>query len=95
MNNFDIDTKELYSLGMDIMKLANELNEEVDELFSKLCSINTTMGVWTGESATDFVANAKIEKTEYVKLKNSLYKYGKTLCDIATEYDNTILKVGV
>ena len=94
MNNFDIETKELYLLGSDIMKLSNELNEEFEELFKRLTGVNTTTGEWIGESADSFVASAKIEKLEYIKFKNSLYNYGKTLCDIATEYDNATTKVG-
>lgn len=94
MNNFDIDTKELYNLGSDIMRLSNELNEEFEELFKRLININTITGEWIGESANRYTAKAKLEKTEYIKFKNSIYNYGKSLCDIATEYENASAKVG-
>lgn len=93
--NFDIDTKTLHSLGCDIMNLATEFNEEVETLFSKLNSITRVEGEWSGLSANSYVARAKIEKGDFVKFKNSLYKYGKTLCDIADEYDSAITKAGV
>ena len=94
MNDFEIDTKELYTLGSDIMKLSGELNEEFEELFKRITNVNKTTGEWIGNSANEFVARAKLEKVEYVKFKNSLYNYGKSLCDIATEYENAMAKVG-
>ena len=95
MNNFDIDTKELYNLGSDIMKLSNELNEELEGLFNRITNMSKVTQEWVGDSANEYVRKAKIEKADYIKYKNSLYKYGKTLCDIAVEYDNAIAKVGV
>ena len=95
MNNFDIDTKELYNLGSDIMRLSNELNEEFEGLFNRLAGMSKKTGEWVGDSANSYIDKTKIEKSDYIKYKNSLYNYGKTLCDIATEYETNISKVGV
>lgn len=92
MNNFDIDTKELYTCGQDIMKLSNELSTLIEELFTKLNAINK--GIWIGPSANEYVRRTKLQKLEYTRLKNSLYLYGKNLSDIASEYELAKTKVG-
>ena len=92
MNNFDIDTKELYALGMDITLLSKELNEELSNLFMNLSNINHN--VWKGVSANEFARRANIEKIEFLKFSDSVYKYGKSLCDIAEKYDSAVMKVG-
>lgn len=94
MNSFDIDTKELNQCGIDIMELSSELNDAFVELFDRLSNINTKTGEWIGNSANEYVKQIKVEKAEYINFKNSIYKYGKTLCEIAAEYEAAIKKVG-
>lgn len=92
-NSFDINTKELYESGMEIKKICNAINDDINILFEKYEKI--TSGCWVGDSAEGFVEKSKTFRVELNKFVEWLIKYGDCLCDIANEYDTFPEKVGV
>lgn len=91
MANISVDTKKMQESGRDILNLANELNEAIQMLYSKISSITTTSsGVWVGNSATEFVRRANVDKKQYIELKNQLAGCGKFLIETADKYDASV-----
>lgn len=95
MSKVDIETKELYLCGQDIMQLTNELNEQFETLFNRIDRINKNTFEWVGTSSNEFVRRSNIEKKEYYRIKDELYNYGKILTEIANEYENLSSEIGV
>lgn len=95
MSKVDIETKELYLCGQDIMQLTNELNEQFETLFNRIDGINKNTFEWVGTSSNEFVRRSNIEKKEYYRIKDELYNYGKILTEIANEYENLSSEIGV
>lgn len=93
MAEIQVDTKKLNECGNEIMKLANELNEELDMLFKRIENIPTVTHEWVGDSANKFAALSKIDKVQYYTLKDALYNHGKYLVESANLLDSTIQAV--
>lgn len=90
MADIQVDTKRLNECGNEIMKLANEFNEELDMLFKRIENIPTVTHEWVGDSANKFVALSKIDKVQYYILKDALYSEGKYLVESANLLNSTI-----
>lgn len=89
MSNLLVDIDKLNESGQDIIRLSRELNEEFNALFSRISNITNT-GEWIGQAAEDFVRRTNLEKIQYLKMKDSIYKYGKSLLDVCDEYKKAI-----
>ena len=74
MSNLLVDIDKLNENGQDIIRLSRELNEEFNALFSRISNITNT-GEWIGPAAQDFVRRTNLEKIQYLKMKDSIYKY--------------------
>lgn len=90
MANVNIDTGKIREAGNEMIKLSNELNSNVNDLFDRLVKIPTVSFEWVGESALEFSRIANAEKIDYVNLRKSLYSYGKFLVDTAEEMERAI-----
>lgn len=93
MGNLVVDTKKLNESGQDIISLTRELNEEFSALFTRIANMNTRTFEWVGSAAEEFIRRTNIEKVQYTKMVNTLNKYGKTLVDVAQEYESYANKV--
>jgi len=94
MANLNVDTKKLKESGQDIISLARELNEEFTALFSRISNMATRTYEWVGPSSQQFITRTNLEKTQYRKLIQTLYKYGKILVDASNEYELVAKKKG-
>lgn len=90
MANINMDTVKMRENGKDIMQLTSDLNELLINLYKRIELMPSTTLEWTGNSAFEFVRRLNVEKTEYFKMKDILYKYGKALVDSAEEVENKI-----
>ena len=93
MGNLVVDTKKLNESGQDIKSLTRELNEEFSALFTRIANMNTRTFEWVGSASEEFIRRTNIEKVQYTKMVNTLNKYGKTLVDVAQEYESYANKV--
>ncbi len=93
MGNLVVDTKKLNESGQDIISLTRELNEEFSALFTRIANMNTRTFEWVGSASEEFIRRTNIEKVQYTKMVNTLNKYGKTLVDVAQEYESYANKV--
>lgn len=92
MENLIVDTKKLNESGQDIIRLTREMNEEINSLFSRISSMNTITREWIGSASAEFIKRSNIEKIQYIKLINSLNKYGQFLIDASNDYDYNVKK---
>lgn len=88
-----IDTNKLRESSQDIISLTKELNEEFNMLFNRISNMSTKTLEWVGAASTDFIRRSNIEKGQYMKIINSLNKYGKLLNEAANNYDSAINKL--
>ena len=86
MANLVVDTNKLNECGQDIIALTKELNEEFNALFSRISNMSSKTYEWVGNAANDYIRRTNLEKKQYIKLINSLNKYGKELIEIASDY---------
>lgn len=94
MGNLIVDTKKLSESGNDILTLTSELKEEFEALFARITNMNTRTFEWVGPASEDFIRRTNIEKIQYIKILDTLNKYGKILTYAAQEYENSAKKIG-
>ena len=90
MANLNVDTTKLREAGNEIIKLSNEFNSNVNDLFDRLVKMPIVSNEWVGESAQEFSRIANVEKIDYMNLRKSLYSYGKFLVDTAEDIERAI-----
>lgn len=93
MENINIDTQKIRECGQDIMSLSVELNEIITTLFDHINTLNNKTGEWKGASATKFIADASVDKIQYLKMKESIYQSGKYLTTYADSMERVINEV--
>lgn len=93
MAEIKVDTIKMRECGNDIMQISNEIGSELDNLFDRITKMPIKTFEWTGLAAQAFASKAKLEKIQYVELKNSLYQYGKYLVEQANRLDGRISKL--
>lgn len=92
MANIQVDTVKMRNAGNDIIRLTNEFNEAINTLYSRISSINSSNGGWSGAAADEFIRRSNVEKKQYVALKDELLKCGKVLINAADKYENSTNK---
>ena len=93
MKDINMDTQRIRECGNDIMSLSVELNEIITVLFNHINTLNNKTGEWKGNSANHFIADANIDKIQYLKMKDSIYQNGKYLTDYADSMEKIINEV--
>ena len=79
----DLDTNRIRECGQDIIRLTNELNELIHGLFDRICNMPEVAQEWVGVSANEYARIAKIDKIQYLTLKDELCQEGKFLVEQA------------
>lgn len=92
MTQINIDTTKIRECGTEIIELSKEMNEIITIMFNRISNITTT-GEWIGVSAASFIEEAKIDKIQYLNIKNNIYSYGKFLLDYADTMEQKINEV--
>lgn len=85
----NIDTVKIKQCGKDIVELTKELNEIIDDLYTKLINISAN-GQWQGNSAIAYSNKASLERLDALEFTKKLTEYGVGLMDLSTKYENTI-----
>ncbi|MEG1495121.1 MAG: hypothetical protein RR047_03240 [Bacilli bacterium] len=88
MANLKVDTVKMRECGKDITNLGKELNEALNQLYTRISNMPDTTGEWTGPSATEFVRKINIDSIQYRQFSNNIVEYGKFLLTEAEEIDN-------
>ena len=84
------DGDKLISCGEDIMSLAKQYNDLIDELFIKLSKIKET--AWSGTSANLYTTQIMANKTEFKLIGSSINTYGKVIKNTGISINNVIRK---
>lgn len=87
MTKIDIDTTKMKECGTDMITLSLELKEQINGLFDALLA---SKNYWIGESNEIFLNHVNIEKIQYYKFANSLYKEGKFILESAQKIEEKI-----
>jgi len=93
MAEIKVDTTKMRESGQDIMKIALELESELNNLFNRISNMPTLTREWTGEAAELFARCSQAEKVQYMQLKDTLYSYGNYLNYCAELFENDINKM--
>ncbi len=84
-----LNTEKMKVTAQDIMSLSDELNIVLDDLFDKITNISKCK-IWVGDAAEKYISKVNIEKKDYINFSKTVYKYGKTLNDVANNYDDKL-----
>lgn len=93
MNEINIDTVKMKEKGNEIIAQVEELKLTINEMFRRIENIPNATLEWTGDSAYQFVALAKLDKVQYYNYADDLYKYGKYLIDCAENFEKLIKEI--
>lgn len=87
----NIDTSKIKKTGEDMIKLSEELNNLIDELYLRLYNMNKTTGEWVSNFANLYVKETQlIDRKDAISFKDTLYKFGANLVNSANKYEKEI-----
>lgn len=88
-----VDTDRLKKCGNDIVKLSNELDILLEQLYSKIYNMPIVTCEWVGASAELFARQAiNVDKPVSFEFKKRLCDFGTDLISAANKYENAIKK---
>lgn len=93
MANIECDTKKIKSCGEDIVALADDFENIVQNLFTHINNIDKGEEGWKGEDADKYITSVIKDKEIYLTLYNSLKKLGLAYQETADKLEDTIRKV--
>ena len=85
------DGDKLIECGEDIIKLCDEYNMLISDLFEKLYKINN---YWSGSSADSYKQRILLDKSQYLLFGNHLKNYGKVLSNTGKNINYVVKKWG-
>lgn len=84
----NVDTEQVKKSGYDIIKLSNDLNKIIDNLYFKIYNMPIVTKEWVGNSSEIFAKRANdVDKKDLLAFVNCLYKFGECLIDSAEKYE--------
>lgn len=86
------NTTEIETISKDIISLANDLNNEINSLFSRLSNVPYGTKEWSGNQALKYFNIIASDKKQYNELASNLKDIGYKLRDNANEIRNCINK---
>ena len=87
----NIDTAKIKKTGEDMIKLSEELNQIIDELYLRIYNMNKTTGEWVSNSAALYVKEVNsVDRKDAISFKNTLYEFGTNLVNSANKYEKEI-----
>lgn len=89
----DINSSYIKESGYDMIGLTNEIKEIIDDTFSMIANMSMETGAWQGKAAEEFVLASKIDKSNYIKLNQSINNFGKYLIEYANSMESLISRV--
>ncbi len=91
MANITADGNRLIECGEDIVKLCDEYNMLITELFEKLYKINN---YWSGAAASNYKQRIMADRSQYILIGNHLKNYGKVLANTGKNINYVVKKWG-
>lgn len=89
----ELNSSNLYENGKKIIKLVDELENNIYYIFKRMEGMSTVTGEWKGTSATNFIKNIKKDKKQYKDWLCQLRNYGNNLLKQAEIIDSCCRKV--
>ncbi len=84
------DGYKLIECGDEIVRLCEDYDKEIDELFNKLSKINQK--AWSGNSASEYISRIRLQKSMYTTFGRDLKNYGKLIRNVGRNVNNVITK---
>ena len=87
-----INTIEVDSIAKDINTLANEFNNEINNLFQRFAEVPTSTGEWFGGQASFYFNRVAKDKKQYVEFANKLRDVSNKLYSDIAEVNSCLKK---
>lgn len=84
------DGYKLIECGDEIVRLCEEYDREIDELFNKLNTIYKK--AWSGKSMQEYVSTVRLQKPIYTSFGKDLKNYGKLIRNVGRNINNVVMK---
>ena len=84
------DTKELASISSELLSLADELDSEINTLFSRLLNVPKVTKEWVGGQSESYFAEVAEERNQYKGLILKIRNIGNELSNEAGELEVVI-----
>ena len=84
------DGYKLIECGDEIIRLCEEYDREIDELFNKLNTIYKR--AWSGKSMQEYISVVRLQKPMYTTFGRDLKNYGKLIRNVGRNVNNVITK---
>ena len=85
-----VDTIGLEKISVELSDLANQLDEEFDDLFTRLKDVPDGTKEWVGNQAKVYFEKVAEEQPQYKNLSNKLRALSSELLNEANELEGTI-----
>jgi uncharacterized protein YukE len=85
-----VDTIGLEKISVELSDLANQLDEEFDDLFTRLKDVPNETKEWVGNQAKVYFQKVTEEQSKYKNLSNKLRALSSELLNEANELEGTI-----
>ena len=83
-----INTTEVNNISKELISLANELNTEFNNLFTRFSEVPTVTKEWVGKQSVFYFKRVASDKKQYINFSNKLrdigYKLSTDLYEIQT-----------
>ncbi len=87
-----INTIEVDSIAKEINTLANEFNNEINNLFNRFAEVPTTTQEWVGDQASFYFNTIAQDKKQYVDFANKLRNVSNKLYSDIAEVNSCLKK---
>ena len=84
------DGYKLIECGDEIIRLCEEYDREIDELFNKLNTIYKR--AWSGKSMQEYISVVRLQKPMYTTFGRDLKNYGKLIRNVGRNVNNVVTK---
>ena len=83
-----VDTTEVDSISKEILSLTNQLNSEINDLYTRFSEVTGTTEEWVGQKAEFYFSKVALDKKQYIdlieQLRNIAYKLSSDMIDTQT-----------
>lgn len=86
------DTNKIKECGQEIISLANQYENLINEIFERLNNIDEA---WRGDDANKFINEIKSEENQYIRFGNSLKQYGTALTEVSENVKKTVKETDI
>lgn len=87
-----VNTEEVNDIARDIMDLSQELNDEINNLFSRFADVPMVTQEWIGNQANYYFNRISSDKKQYTEFIGKIRNIGNELNKNVYEIDSCIRK---